>query len=367
MFTGHPGCSKVGGFHFYKMSHYGISTQSASSHMIYDDVIIEDSVVGIFGISFGPDAAQHEGSKKTITLKNAYISGKGNNYDCSYDEKWQKGHFGHEFLERQRPSFDDSSHTAIVMSDFLSEKNEFPAAAWSKQKQNMAMYGKTCVLKTQFANFNRKCGSKDLLVRVNKKSFDHVFPMNFIEGNTLANVNEKDMIKFARPDLGMVNIADCVDLFCDGLKKAMIIDESGEIFGAVGTLLAESEYEWDGITRMQPDGRTVRYKDTRDGLGNYRIPKPMQTRMDGSRIPMSQVYSDVGIVRNSNCQWRNYVPGWFCPRGEGADELRYYDVMVESLDADHERRRLSPLAVRSEGIIDIINGPGDHSCCIGQG
>ena len=36
------------------------------------------------------------------------------------------------------------------------------------------------------------------------------------------------------------------------------------------------------------------------------------------------------------------------------------------MDKDSTRRRLTPLAVRAENShIDIINGPGDHSSCIG--
>ena len=89
----------------------------------------------------------------------------------------------------------------------------------------------------------------------------------------------------------------------------------------------------------------------------------MQTRKNGSRIPMKDVFKDGGIVRDDTCVWKNHVPGWWCPSNNGA--TLYYDLMFESLDLDHERRRLTPLAVRSDGYIDIINGPGDHSCCIG--
>ena len=35
-----------------------------------------------------------------------------------------------------------------------------------------------------------------------------------------------------------------------------------------GSIISESEYEWDGHTV-----NGVTYSDTRDGLGDYRIPK----------------------------------------------------------------------------------------------
>jgi len=41
--------------------------------------------------------------------------------------------------------------------------------------------------------------------------------------------------------LETVNIADCVDLYCDGLKKAKIQDFDGGVFDVAGTLMAEGE------------------------------------------------------------------------------------------------------------------------------
>jgi len=106
----------------------------------------------------------------------------------------------------------------------------------------------------------------------------------------------------------------------------------------------------------------ITYENTQDGLGDYRIPKPMLTRVDGSKIPVDELVSDYGVVRNTNCDYRNSMPGWFCPLAD----FEYYDLIYETLDEDKETRRLTPLAILSDnGYIDITNGPGDHSCCIG--
>ena len=117
------------------------------------------------------------------------------------------------------------------------------------------------------------------------------------------------MIDIGRPDISKVNIADCVDLFCDTWKKFMVIDDSGMFFGEPGTILPESEYEWDGVTRVQPDGSTLTYSSQADGLGDNRIPKPMQTTVDGEQIDMADVYTETGIFRNENCEWKNNIPG----------------------------------------------------------
>jgi len=60
-------------------------------------------------------------------------------------------------------------------------------------------------------------------------------------------------------------------------------------------------------------------------------------------------------VTKYNTRLLNLVSGWLCPR----DLLEYYDLVIESMDNDHERRRLTPLAVRSDSkYLDLINGPG---------
>ena len=43
-----------------------------------------------------------------------------------------------------------------------------------------------------------------------------------------------------------------------------------------------------------------------------------------------------------------------------------YDMMiVESLDADTETRRLSPVSISTDTTVNLINGPQDHGWCSG--
>ena len=69
---------------------------------------------------------------------------------------------------------------------------------------------------------------------------------------------------------------------CDGHKKAILDDMDGSFLGKVGTVIPESEFEWDG--------------DRRRGLGDYRIPKTMLTRLDGSRIPKKDIAPHNGKI-----------------------------------------------------------------------
>ena len=273
-------------------------------------------------------------------VKRSHFTGKSSIYDCDYDETTMKNLYSKRFTKRQAPPVEEKVHTAFMFPDFRGEKVKFPAKEWHNADINSAMKGETIVYDTEFVGYNRICGSTDSIALTNPENWDHAFPIRLKSSNIFTNVNVDDAVRYGRPDIKRVNIADCVDLHCDGKKKVMLVDEDGSLFGGTGaTMIPESEYEWHGHTK---DG--VSYADTRDGLGDYRVPKPMQVKKDGKKIPMSEVYTHPGIIRTNNCIWKNEVPGWLCPR----DDLKYHDLIVESMDEDHERRRLTPLAVRSD-------------------
>lgn len=69
---------------------------------------------------------------------------------------------------------------------------------------------------------------------------------------------------------------------CDAKKKTMLKDVDGSFLGAVGAVVPQSEYEWDG--------------DPRRGLGDYRIPSVMVSYPNGSRIPVEQIAPNKGYT-----------------------------------------------------------------------
>ena len=81
-----------------------------------------------------------------------------------------------------------------------------------------------------------------------------------------------------------INPADCVDMDCDGMKKNLLDDLDGTLLGGSrGSVISESEWEWDG--------------DPRRGLGDYRIPKTLLTDTDGKRIPVEEIAPHKGMCR----------------------------------------------------------------------
>jgi len=147
-----------------------------------------------------------------------------------------------------------------------------------------------------------------------------------------------------------INPSDCVDMDCDARRKMIITDIDGTFIGeSMTTAVSQSEFGWD--------------QDRVWGLGNFRIPKTMLTSSNGSRLDADQLYPRKGIVRaTKDVDQCHFHSDWNMYKCRG---MNYKMLIIESLDADSETRRLSPIALASNGYIDLINGPQDHGWCHG--
>jgi len=170
-------------------------------------------------------------------------------------------------------------------------------------------------------------------------------------GTKFVNVGDDNKVWMDRPIDKLVVGEHCVDMHCDGLKKALLIDTDGAIIGddLPGTIIPDSAYQWEGNPTA--------------GLGYYRVPKTMITTVDGDKIEYEDKMPNTGIVRNDQCTW---VEAWHAYKCHGIDHRL---LILESMDIDTLDRRLSPVAMLANpgtgGFIDLINGPQDYSCCFG--
>ena len=87
--------------------------------------------------------------------------------------------------------------------------------------------------------------------------------------------------------------------------------------------------------------------------GDFRLPKAMLTSpVDGSRIDVNTAYPNKGIVRGTRTQSScSFQTSWNMYKCE---DITYKMLILESLDADTERRRLSPVAIASEGGVILV-------------
>ncbi|XP_072925977.1 LOW QUALITY PROTEIN: PKHD1 like 1, tandem duplicate 1 [Hemitrygon akajei] len=345
---GFPKCSLIQGFIVWKCQDVGIYFQVRSSVQV-SNVTLVDNGLGIFPMIYGPPALSHQISNKTVHVTNALIVGVSPGFNCSdtLQNNSDSTNAGNKWSSRQPwvCSLPATGRSGICWPTFASGSNFAPRRQHSVLISYPAISGLMMVQNTTFVGFWGVC-SKELNVMLisNPNNEDMQHPV-LMEGITIDQSEERGKVFIHRPDVTKVNPSDCVDMDCDGKKKALMKDLDGSFLGAVGAVIPQSEYEWNG--------------DNRRGLGDYRIPKVLLTYLNGSRIPVSQVAPHKGIIRDSTC---TYMPDWQSYKCFG---LNYELLIIESLDSDTETRRLSPVALLCDGYLDLINGPQDHGWCTG--
>lgn len=212
-----------------------------------------------------------------------------------------------------------------------------------------ALLGATYMSNVTFAHYKNHSCKKDVALLTNHDADDGIHPI-FTKNVTFIDTPENNYLFMHQPNLANVNPSDCVDMDCDGLKKVVIQDMDGSLLGRVNaTLTAQAEFEWDG--------------DRSRGIGDYRIPVSLRQNLNGTVIPASAKYPNKGIVRDSSC---SLMPSW---RAWKCTNVRHRMMVIESLDADTEVRRLSPIGLIAnpgpDGYVDLLNGPMDRGWCMG--
>ncbi|XP_042362122.1 fibrocystin-L-like [Plectropomus leopardus] len=339
---GLPGCSLIQDFFVWRSFDYGIYFQTIMD-VIVSNVTLVDNGMGIMPLIFAPPSLSHAFADKTAHVQNSLIVGSSPNFDCS--ATLPSNDFNVEITEGHRaPRPPKGGRSGICWPNFGSEQNKAPTKPHHINNNYNAIKGLMIVRDTTFVSFKDVCtGERNIMFMTNPLNEDLQHPIQ-VSSITMIDSTEDDRVFIHRPDVSKANPSDCVDMDCDGKKKTMLRDQDGSMLGSVGTVVPQSEFEWDG--------------DSRRGLGDYRIPKVMLTFLNGSRIPVNQVAPHKGVIRK-DC---TYMGSWQSYKCFG---LNYRMLVIESLDADTETRRLSPVAVLGDGFVDLINGPQDHGWCAG--
>ncbi|XP_018426208.1 PREDICTED: fibrocystin-L [Nanorana parkeri] len=340
---GLPVCSHVRGFILWKCWDYGIYIQTTSSVQI-SEVLLADNGMGILPIIYTPASVSHEISNKTVQISKSLLVGSSPNFDCTAiltnndaNVKLSAAH-----RSRRPPT---GGRSGICWPTFASAHNMAPGHPNAGLMSYNAISGLMTVEDTIFVSYKSVCsGESNVMFITNPENEDLQHPIE-VSRLTLVDSAENQKVYIHRPDVSKANPSDCVDMDCDAKKKSLLKDLDGSFLGKIGAVVPQSEYQWDG--------------DKSHGLGDYRIPKVMLTRLNGGRIPVSEVAPYKGIIRDGTCV---YMAAWESYKCFG---LNYEMLVIESLDVDTETRRLSPVAVLGDGYIDLINGPQDHGWCSG--
>ncbi|MBZ3876694.1 Fibrocystin-L [Sciurus carolinensis] len=301
---GLPGCSLIQGFTIWTCWDYGIYFQTTESVRIYNMTLV-DNGMAIFSMIYMPAAVSHKISSKTVQVKSSLIVGSSPAFNCS------------DVLTNDDPNI------------------ELTAAHRSSRPPS----------DSTFIGFKNVCsGETNVIFITNPLNEDLQHPIH-VKNIQLVDTIEQSKIFIHRPDISKVNPSDCVDMVCDAKRKSFLRDMDGSFLGNSGSVIPQAEYEWNGNSQL--------------GIGDYRIPKVMLTFLNGSKIPVTEKAPYKGIIRDSTCK---YIPEWQSYQCFG---MEYAMMVIESLDADTETRRLSPVAIVSSGFVDLLNGPQDHGWCAG--
>ncbi|KAM3929151.1 fibrocystin-L-like [Leptodactylus fuscus] len=336
-------CTRIRRFKVWKCWDYSIYVQAVSSVQI-SEVVLADNGMGILTIIYTPASVSHLISNKTAQISKSLLVGSSPYFDCSdvLTDSDPNVRLSAPHRSARPPT---GGRSGICWPTFASDHNGAPSYPMAGITNYNAISGLMTVEDTTFVRYKSVCsGQSNVMFMTNPGNEDLQHPVK-VSRITTSDSSEDDKVFIHRPDVTMANPSDCVDMTCDAKRKTLLKDLDGSFLGNIGAVIPQSEYQWNG--------------DTRYGLGDYRIPKVMLTALNGSRIPVSQVAPNQGIIRDNTCV---YMPAWESYKCFG---LNYEMLVIESLDADTETRRLSPVAVLEDGYVDLINGPQDHGWCSG--
>ncbi|XP_022094388.1 fibrocystin-L-like [Acanthaster planci] len=343
--TGQPGCTKIANFLVYKSWDFGIYAQIGSS-IIMSDLTLVDNKMAVLPLVIGPNPLRHQTGDVSVRMENSLIVGVSDSFDCRADAVAPEN--ARQSGMTRSPRAPGKGHSGFVWASFVQGGNLAPSMSHPHHQAHLypTINGRSELHNVVFRGFGQHCKRTDAAIMTNPGSQNAMHPL-ITSGIKMEEVAEERKIFIHHPSLGKVNPSDCVDMDCDGMKKAMIRDMDGSLLGSPGTIIPQSEFEWDG--------------DPRRGLGDYRIPKAMLTRLDGSRIPIDEKAPNKGIYRGQEdeCEWKADWQAYEC---HGIDHMM---LVVESMDDDTEVRRLTPLAMYTNSYVDLVNGPEDHGWCNG--
>ncbi|XP_072303332.1 fibrocystin-L-like [Eucyclogobius newberryi] len=339
---GLPDCSLIRDFFIWKSYDFAICFQVTQS-MYITNVTLVDNGLGLLPLIYAPPSLTHRFEDKKVTVESSLIVGSSPNFNCS--ETVPSGDYNIINSETHRIGRPPTGgRSGLCWPSFNSGHNNAPEKPFPNNMNYNAIKGLMTVTDTTFVGFKAVCsGEENYMFITNTMNEDLQHPVQ-VSKIKIVDSSEDNKVFIHRASLGKVNPSDCVDMECDAKKKTLLRDEDGSFLGAVGAVVPQSEFAWGG--------------DARRGLGDYRIPKILLTHPNGSRIPVNQVAPNKGVIRK-DC---TYMESWQSYNCKG---LNYRLLAIESLDADTETRRLSPVALLGDGYLDLINGPQDHGWCAG--
>ncbi|XP_060584412.1 fibrocystin-L-like isoform X2 [Ruditapes philippinarum] len=343
-------CVKLSGFTVFKNFDVGLYYHNTLS-LVASDNIYSDENTGIFPMVIGPNPLTHEIGGEYAEVKDSIVIGTSSVTNCN-EETEPSGDYIDLSSKHRSSRGPNSERLGLLMAVFTGGKNNCPIKPCFKIMVYNAISGQMRITGVTFVNFKGESnGCKAAFAIATLKKNDDANHPVLMSSITKQDVDTPYSVLIHRPNVDKINSADCVDMDCDALKKVLLKDLDGSFLGQIGSVISESEFQWDG-------------EDRRRGLGDYRIPNAALIDENGVKVEVDDLApAGRGIVRTDSCKLitvsNNAAAHYWCPN------LNYEMMLIESFDADTETRRLGPTAFFSGNYVDLMNGPQDHGWCNG--
>ena len=355
-------CVRYSGFSFSNLMNCGFCSIVTSKAIIVENFNVYDAPLGVFFNNFGLQAVSHNAEDNVLVVKDSNFVGvtaEAESRNCNRDyiynsaaapensmmEMWGSAH-----LDKQFPMKDQSSNVAFAWSNLQGGMHSYPHKPCDKPTKNMVLYERNYIKNVHFENYGSQCGAEHFAISNLPKQHDHHVQTD-IDTVTFTNVADSNKLFLFEPQLEWINPSECVDMDCDGPKKAMVLDVDGS-FSQTG-----QQHTYMGVSELDYGINGPR------GLGNWRIPAVMIVNLDGSNKDPDVWAPNKGVFGTNNCA--HDADNHYYKCNNVANNVEYAQVLYESMDIDTETRRVAPIAYMTEGTVDIVNGVLDTSCCGG--
>ncbi|XP_053388767.1 fibrocystin-L-like isoform X2 [Mercenaria mercenaria] len=308
-------CVKITGFIAWKNTNFGLLYEGNINAVFEENTLIEN-MIGVGAVIINQYSTKQSYMNRTIQIRNTTFIGQTTSFNCG-DMVWLGSN---RFL----PS--------AILGQYWHFSEGMVGLVFPTYN---IIGGMTKIENVTFAKYGDSTCNKNYAITTNLARNDLQRPINS-ERVTMFDVEHANKVLFQRPYIRTSH--RCFGIDCNVFRLGFFKDLDGTFLGHSGAVIPMSEHE---------------------AIDYSRIPREMVTELDGTRIPYEEIAPNKGVVRNNNCTYQ-----WRWQAFECMDDLNYKMLTIENMDRDAKNRQISPVALLSDGYIDLIDVPLDHGYCI---
>lgn len=367
------GCVRIASYKLWSMYQFGIFGEIAEIHRaeIVNVQIAECKVHILINHAGMPKTPNVFRGEIGTVVQNSLLVGKSTMPElrCQWGRGRPKGNMCRYLRAYCTELFDKNDGDIGVMSSpFYSGLNHAPAVRYLADAGEGVSDGYTEVIDVTFSNFGKRCVNtkynySDFSISSNQFASDTI-PPTTTRLLQFPGTDVEYRVRFSPPEDKWIVADDCVDMDCDAGKNWFLKDEDGTLLGGSGGTASPR-----GELFGQSSTFGSKYAEGGPNAGlnvpwwspNLPIPMRSEVLANGSAVSVNvkQKWLSGGFGHSrTGCTYIPSWQGWNCP------EKKFGRLAVESLDADNEMRRISPVAFASDdGYVNLMNGFMDHGWC----